>query len=126
MVFNTNKSLSKLIEQRNNFLGFCQYLQENYLKYYSTQDINNLYTSGGEFTTKNGQNYMGSYHMHSGITPMVGKTHTDNPHDVLTPIKKPQPITHTTSSIMLPTPLNIPSRGGNYSGGGSSMGGGGS
>jgi hypothetical protein len=126
MVFNTNKSLSKLIEQKNNFLGFCQYLQENYLKYYSTQDINNLYTPGGEFTTKNGQNYIGFYHMHNGITPMVGKTHTDNPHDVLIPIIKPQSVTQITSSMMLPTSPNIPSRGGSYSRGGSSMGGGGS
>jgi len=125
-VFNTNKSSVFKIEQNQRWNGFSQYFKENYLKYYQSQDINDLYTSGGEFTTKNGQNYIGFYHMHNGITPMVGKTHINTPHDVLLPTKKSQPITQPTSSMMLPTSPTIPSGGGNYSGGGSSMGGGGS
>jgi len=125
-VFNTNKLSVFKIEQNQKWNGFFQYFKKNYLKYYQSQDINNLYTSGSEFTTKNGQNYIGFYHIHNGTTPMVGKTHINTPHDVLIPIKKPQPITQTTSSIILPTLPNIPSGGGSYSGGGSSMGGGGS
>jgi hypothetical protein len=119
-VFNTNKTSVFKIEQNQKWYGFSQYFKENYLKYYQSQDINDLYTSGGEFTTKNGQNYIGFYHIHNGITPMVGKTHINTSHDVLISLKKPQPITQTTSSMMLPTPPTI------TGGGGSSMGGGGS
>jgi len=125
-VFNTNKLSVFKIEQNQRWNGFFQYFKENYLKYYQSQDINDLYTTGGEFTTKNGQNYIGFYHIHNGTTPMVGKTHINTPHDVLTSIKKSQPITQTTSSVILPTTPNISSGGGSYSGGGSSMGGGGS
>jgi len=124
--YNANKGLSTLIETQQKWHGFSQYFKENYSKYYQSQDINDLYTSGGEFTTKNRQNYIGFYHIHNGITPMVGKTHINTPHDVLLPTKKSQLTSQTTSSMMLPTPPTITGGGGNYSGGGSSMGGGGS
>jgi hypothetical protein len=119
-VFQTNKGLVNLIEKQNKWYGFSQYFKDNYTKYYQSQDTNNLYTSGSEFTTKNGQNYIGFYHMHNGTIPMVGKTHMNTPHDVLTLIKKPQPISQTTSSMVLPTLPNIPSGGGSYGGGGGS------
>jgi len=119
-VFNTNKSSVFKIEQNQRWNGFSQYFKENYSKYYQSQDINDLYTSGGEFTTKNGQNYIGFYHIHNGITPMVGKTHINTPHDVLLPTKKPQLTPQTTSSMMLPTSPTIPSGGGNSMGGGGS------
>ena len=119
-VFQTNKGLVNLIERQNKWYGFSQYFKDNYTKYYQSQDTNNLYTSGSEFTTKNGQNYIGFYHMHNGTIPMVGKTHINTPHDVLTLIKKSQPISQTTSSMVLPTTLNIPRGGGSYGGGGGS------
>jgi len=105
-VFNTNKSSVFKIEQNQRWNGFSQYFKENYLKYHPSQDtelanknkakenylkyyqpkdINNLYTSGGEFTTKNGQNYIGFYHIHRGTIPMAGKTHTQYPHETLYP-----------------------------------------
>jgi hypothetical protein len=119
-VFQTNKGLVNLIERQNKWYGFSQYFKDNYTKYYQSQDTNNLYTSGSEFTTKNGQNYIGFYHMHNGTIPMVGKTHMNTPHDVLTLIKNPQPTSQTTSSMVLPTIPNIPSGGGSYGGGGGS------
>ena len=105
-VFNTNKTSVFKIEQNQKWYGFSQYFKENYLKYHPSQDtelanknkakenylkyyqlkdINNLYTSGGEFTTKNGQNYIGFYHIHKGTIPMVGKTHTQFFHETLIP-----------------------------------------
>jgi len=101
-VFNTNKSSVFKIEQNQRWNGFSQYFKENYskylsspdtepatknnyLKYYQPKDINNLYTSGGEFTTKNGQNYIGFYHIHKGTIPMAGKTHTQYYHETLYP-----------------------------------------
>jgi len=119
-VFNSNKATVQAIETNAKWNGFSQYFQEKYLKYYLSSDINNLYTSGGEFTTKNGQNYIGFYHIHNGTTPMVGKTHINTPHDILLPIKKSQPITQNTNRIMLPTSPNIPSEGGSSMGGGGS------
>ena len=105
-VFNTNKASVFKIEQNQKWNGFPQYFKENYLKYHPSQDtelaaknqakenylkyyqikdINNLYTPGGEFTTKNGQNYIGFYHIHKGTIPMVGKTHTQYFHETLYP-----------------------------------------
>jgi hypothetical protein len=105
-VFNTNKTSVFKIEQNQRWNGFSQYFKENYLKYHPSQDtelanknkakenylkyyqlkdINNLYTSGGEFTTKNGQNYIGFYHIHKGTIPMAGKTHTPFFHETLIP-----------------------------------------
>ena len=105
-VFNTNKTSVFKIEQNQKWYGFSQYFKENYLKYHPSQDtkpenknkakenylkyyqlkdINNLYTSGGEFTTKNGQNYIGFYHIHKGTIPMAGKTHTQFFHETLYP-----------------------------------------
>jgi hypothetical protein len=107
-VFNTNKTSVFKIEQNQKWNGFSQYFRENYLKYlpsqdteltaqnkakenylkyYQIKDINNLYTPGGEFTTKNGQNYIGFYHIHNGTIPMVGKTHTQYFHETLYPTK---------------------------------------
>jgi len=86
-VFNTNKASVFKIEQNQRWNGFSQYFKENYSKYFSSQDINNLYTSGGEFTTKNGQNYIGFYHIHKGTIPMAGKTHTQYFHETLIPTK---------------------------------------
>jgi hypothetical protein len=119
-VFNTNKASVFKIEQNQRWNGFSQYFKENYSKYYESSTVSNLYTAGGEFTTKNGQNYIGFYHIHDGTTPMVGKTHINTPHDVLTPIKKSPPITQTTSSVMLPTTPTTSGGGGSYGGGGGS------
>jgi hypothetical protein len=120
-VFNTNKAAVFKIEQNQRWNGFSQYFKENYSKYYESSTISNLYTAGGEFTTKNGQNYIGFYHIHDGTTPMVGKTHINTPHDVLTPIKKSPSITQTTSSVVItttPTPPTTSGGGGSYGGGG--------
>ena len=125
-VFNTNKASVFKIEQNQKWNGFPQYFKENYLKYHPSQDtelaaknqakenylkyyqikdINNLYTPGGEFTTKNGQNYIGFYHIHKGTIPMVGKTHTQYFHETLYPtqlsLNKNSKFTQILASIAL-------------------------
>ena len=49
-----------------------------------------LYTSGGQFTTSDGEDYVGYYHVNitdtSNIEYMVGEFHVADDHDVLTPI----------------------------------------
>jgi hypothetical protein len=120
-VFNTNKTSVFKIEQNQKWNGFSQYFKENYLKYYESSTISNLYTSGGEFTTKNGQNYIGFYHIHNGTKPMVGKNHINEFHETLIPVVKPKPLTQTTSSVVItttPTPPTTSGGGGSYGGGG--------
>jgi hypothetical protein len=120
-VFNTNKAAVFKIEQNQRWNGFSQYFKENYSKYYESSTISNLYTAGGEFTTKNGQNYIGFYHIHNGTTPMVGKNHINEFHETLIPVVKPKPLTQTTSSVVItttPTPPTTSGGGGSYGGGG--------
>tara|TARA_B110000858_G_scaffold128886_1_gene146590 strand:+ start:4891 stop:5745 length:855 start_codon:yes stop_codon:yes gene_type:complete len=92
-VFNTNKNISTLIERNSSFYGFIFYLKNDWLKYYKNPTQENLYTDGGEYTTKNGKKYIGDYHIHLEKGPMVGATHIKSPHDYL------YPITQTTGSI---------------------------
>jgi hypothetical protein len=120
-VFNTNKAAVFKIEQNQRWNGFSQYFKENYSKYYQSSTISNLYTAGGEFTTKNGQNYIGFYHIHNGTIPMVGKNHINEFHETLIPVVKPKPLTQTTSSVVItttPTPPTTSGGGGSYGGGG--------
>ena len=44
-----------------------------------------LYTSGGEFTLPNGDNYIGGFHIHVNQGAMVGSFHKVEQHDLLTP-----------------------------------------
>lgn len=51
----------------------------------------NLYTNGSDFLLPNGDKYVGYFHIHYDRRPrkfiaMVGKAHTEIPHDTLTPI----------------------------------------
>ena len=45
-----------------------------------------LYTSGGEFTLPNGENYIGGFHIHVSQGAMVGSFHKTEEHDLLTPV----------------------------------------
>jgi|TARA_R100000426_G_scaffold64205_1_gene44816 uncharacterized membrane protein YgcG len=44
-----------------------------------------LYTTGGDFTLPNGEDYIGPYHIHITQGAMVGGFHELQPHDILTP-----------------------------------------
>ena len=127
-VENINKKIVALAEFNNKVLGFNNYIKKTggYTKYYLFPNISNLYTAGGEFETANGQNYIGFYHIHDKTGPMIGATHTKEPHGLLFPINEdivsqvinqqtPQIITQTTSSYT-PPPMNM--GGGGFSGGG--------
>ena len=115
-------NLRSIQESEKTFSGLSLYLTDP-LQFYKRAEASNLYTSGGEFKTANGQNYIGDYHIHNSKGPMVGKTHTKKFHENLFPInetisiqannqqnKKQQP----TSSYN-PSPMNM---GSGFSGGG--------
>ncbi len=51
--------------------------------------VENLYTEGGELVlTRTGEEYVGYYHIHPDGGPMVGATHSDQPHAYLTYIRQ--------------------------------------
>ena len=124
LIYTSNKSVVESIEKRLKWLGFSQYFQDKFLKYYQSPTINDLYTSGGEFTTQNGQNYIGYYHLHKGTIPMVGKNHVSTPHEVLIPVINPSGsfIANPNPGTSSPTPGTSPTYGSNSSntGGGGS------
>jgi hypothetical protein len=120
-VARTNKNIVDLTSQRLRLPRFGDYLNNNYTKYFKFPNISNLYTSGSEFKTSDGQNYIGFYHIHDNTGPMVGKTHTREPHGLLFPINEAiisevttrysnQPIMSTTGSININ--MGTPSGGG--------------
>jgi hypothetical protein len=123
-VSNTSSPPTSYFENQLGWVGFSRYVKP--LKTPTTKQSNDgfLYTSGGEFTTQNGQNYIGYYHIYNGRIPMVGKTHTKTSHEVLIPVINPsgsfiaQPNPGTSS----PTPGTSPTYGSNSSntGGGGS------
>jgi len=120
---NANKNNITLIEQRNKWYGFTKYFKDNFLKYFQSPTINDLYTSGGEFTTQNGQNYIGYYHLYEGTLPMVGKNHLSTPHEVLIPVINPSGpfIPQPNQKTNLSTPITSPT----YRSNSSNIGGGG-
>jgi len=123
-VSNTSYPLTSYFENQLGWIGFSRYVKP--LKTPTTRQSNDgfLYTSGGEFTTQNGQNYIGYYHIHNGRIPMVGKTHTRTPHEVLIPVINPPSsfIPQFNQGTSTPTPGTSPTYGSNSSntGGGGS------
>jgi len=120
-IFNSNKGAVLTKEQQLKWPGFSKYFKDKFTQFYiepNTQE--NLYTSGGEFTTPDGKEYIGPYHVHPEKGPMVGATHIKRKHDLLTPITPSAPQIEPTPqpqpSPQTPTPP--PSMGGGYSGGG--------
>jgi len=128
-VANINLRVTATIERQLGLGGLTQYFKD-YSQYYKFPNISNLYTSGGEFKTKDGQNYIGFYHIHDNTGPMVGQTHTKEPHGLLFPINEAiisevttrysnQPMMSSTGSITPITTIpNTNMGGGGYSGGG--------
>jgi len=119
-IYNTNRNMVLLAEQREKALGLGLYLKEDYLKYYKAPTQDNLYTSGKEFKTPNGGEYIGSYHIHPDKGPMVGATHSIDSHSILIPINST--FQSSTGSQMMSNniqPTTLP----NYSSGGGSSGG---
>jgi len=121
-----NRNITEAKIQSLKLYSFNEYLKFDFLKYYKYTEASNLYTAGGEFKTANGQNYIGDYHIHDSKGPMIGKTHTKEPHGNLFLINEaiaPQVINQQSNinqpqstSSYNPTPMNM--GGGSFAGGG--------
>jgi hypothetical protein len=106
-----------------NWGGFSQIFTKGYLQFF--QGIQeNLNTSGGEYKTSDGKEYIGLYHIHPEKGPMVGANHVSTPHDYLFPINQNNltPPTGSTTPITQTQPTQPtyipPSTGGGISSGG--------
>jgi len=82
-VYNTNRNIVLLKESSLKIIGFANYFQNQFTKYFRFSKGENLYTAGNEFKTSKGQNYIGHYHIHDSKGPMVGKIHTKESHENL-------------------------------------------
>ena len=85
-VFDINRNQVLILEQRLNRVGLQEFLNNDYLKYYRSVNINNQYTSGDDYTLPNGLNYQGLYHIMPGGIAMTGRYHGEGEDSILTPI----------------------------------------
>ena len=109
--YNINKNVVNLVERNNKWYGFTQWFKDKFLKYYQNlTPQENLYTSGKEFKTPNGREYIGLYHIHPKNGAMVGATHIKKKHDFLTPINSTI-LSPLTSSQSPPNTSSSPSSG---------------
>ena len=125
-IFNSNRGTAIFKEQQLRWPGFSQFFKDKFTQFYqSAPTQENLYTSGGEFKTPDGKEYIGPYHVHPEKGPMVGAVHIKRNHDLLTRISpsapqiEPTPQPHPRPQPIPQTPTPPPSMGGGgYSGGG--------
>lgn len=111
--FNTNRNMVLLAQQNQNAMALGLYLKEDYIKYYNYIAQDNLYTNGGEFKTPNGINYTGPYHVHPDKGPMVGATHSTEPHSILISISS-QPSTGSQNTPPIQMSTYVPMGGSSY------------
>ena len=111
-VFNTNKKIIALIERNQQWYGFTKYFQDKFLQYHISEQNENLYTGGGEYTLPDGRVYVGFYHIMNNGNIMTGKEHGTGGDIVLIPI------TIKVTSSVTTTPLPSPSPQASSGGGG--------
>ena len=74
-VFDTNRDQVLITEQRINRQGLQTFLSDDYLKFYRSENINNQYTNGDDYTLPSGLNYQGLYHIMPNGQAMTGRFH---------------------------------------------------
>lgn len=96
-----NNSLEKAEDTMS---GIGDYIADA-LEYGNPTEQSALYTPGDQLTLENGDEYVGYYHIHEN-KPMVGKYHTNQPHDYLIPLSETifDPQQKTEEEKILQTP----------------------
>tara|TARA_Y100000592_G_scaffold64159_1_gene99963 strand:- start:105 stop:920 length:816 start_codon:yes stop_codon:yes gene_type:complete len=74
-VFDINRDQVLIAQQQIKRLGLTDYLQNDYLQFYRSKNINNQYTNGDDYTLPNGLNYQGLYHIMPNGQAMTGRFH---------------------------------------------------
>ena len=85
-VFDTNRDQVLITERRINRKGLQEFLANNYLKFYQSENLNNQYTSGDDYTLPNGLLYQGLYHVMPNGIAMTGRFHGEADDILLTPL----------------------------------------
>ena len=81
-VFITNRNLIKLTEKQIKRKKFSMYISDM-LEFYKYIPQENLTAPPNLLIDKDGNDYIGSYHIHEMMGPMEGATHTQTPHQKL-------------------------------------------
>jgi hypothetical protein len=81
----TLNTVNKTMIGIKNYLGDLDEFHESLpiIRQQGTLIKSGLYTEGGEYILSNGQEYIGSYHIHPQKGAMVGSQHSDEPHSYL-------------------------------------------
>lgn len=74
-VFDINRDQVLITQQNINRVGLAEFLQNNYLQFYRSKNINNQYTNGDDYTLPSGLNYQGLYHIMPNGQAMTGRFH---------------------------------------------------
>tara|TARA_Y100000592_G_scaffold51428_1_gene81282 strand:- start:83 stop:895 length:813 start_codon:yes stop_codon:yes gene_type:complete len=74
-VFDTNRDQVLIEGKKIKRVGFPEFLRNDYLKFYRSENINNQYTNGDDYTLPNGLNYQGLYHIMPNGQAMTGRFH---------------------------------------------------
>jgi len=85
-VFDINRDQVLITERNINRLGLQEFLSNDYLKFYRSENLNNQYTSGDDYTLPNGLLYQGLYHVMPNGQAMTGRFHGEAEDIPLTPI----------------------------------------
>ena len=85
-VFDINRDQVLIAQQKINRIGLAEFLQNNYLQFYRSENINNQYTNGDDYTLPNGQDYQGLYHIMPNGQAMTGRFHGEAEDIPLTPV----------------------------------------
>ncbi len=85
-VFDINRSQVLIVGNKIQRQGLPEFLRNDYLKFYISENINNQYTSGDDYTLPNGLNYEGLYHIMPGGVAMTGRFHGEGEDILLTSI----------------------------------------
>jgi|TARA_R110000787_G_scaffold33224_1_gene87086 hypothetical protein len=85
-VFDINRDQVLIAQQNIQRLGFTNFLQDDYLKFYRSANINNQFTSGNDYALPSGLSYQGLYHIMPNGIAMTGKFHGEGEDILLTPL----------------------------------------
>jgi len=85
-VFDINRDQVLITQQKIKRVGFAEFLQNNYLQFYKSKNINNQYTNGDDYALPNGLSYQGLYHIMPNGQAMTGRFHGEAEDIPLTPL----------------------------------------
>ena len=106
--FNTNKGVVEIYERRKKWYGFSSFFNNQFLKYHISEQNENLYTGGGEYTLPTGENYVGFYHIMDKGIAMTGKKHGKGGDIILKPTSPTKSSSSPSPSPLIPQTPQIP------------------